>query len=89
MRHNGIEVTAEVKGAADQLYAQSNQDLDLVVNDLVQDMRNRNDDDAWAFGEALVSIHETLPLGIIGERLHGCYLAALYRLARQQVNDNG
>jgi hypothetical protein len=75
----------EVAQAAQTLWDLSSKDLDEAVDALVQDMKSGNfPDDQTLF--AFTITHEAVTPPGADPKMTGCYLMAIFRLARQRID---
>lgn len=74
---------------ADQAYADSQVKLDRLIGALVEDMQDRDnpsDSDSPYWATSLFKVTEAIAeLGRVSDDLMAVYMAAVYRLARQQL----
>lgn len=87
MSHNGVP--DDVWNTTREIHRIANEDLDSALASLRIDFRNwKADMEPMYFGNSLVEMQEHNG-GNIGPRLHAVYIAALYRLAKQEVPAHG
>lgn len=83
------DIPPALVASADQAYAESSSELDIMVGALRDDMLDRpGTDDALYWVSTLRYMSKLLrSTGGITDELLSVYISAIYRLARQQVKD--